>query len=133
MNYPRLTLLAALVTASGCASSQPAESRFPYAFFDPIGKYTMTITDDGEEVDAIMEIIGEPGGYSGTISVTTRPTVDISTVTATADQMTITAVIPNGVVVIRLRVDGDSVSGDWSLRGDGGTVNGLKGPSGVGS
>jgi hypothetical protein len=92
----------------------------------------MTITDDGEEVDAIMEIIGEPGGYSGTISVTTRPTVDISTVTATADQMTITAVISNGVVVIRLRVDGDSVSGDWSLRGDGGAVTGLKGPSGVG-
>lgn len=127
MSYSRTALLAALVTASACAANQPPQSAFPSAYFDPIGTYSMTITDDGEEVDVSMEIRGEPGAYGGTISASTRPSVDISTVTATADQMTVTAVITSGVLVIRLRVDGDSVSGDWSLRGDGGTATGVKG------
>jgi len=126
MSHIRKTLLAALITVSACASNQPPERTLPYSFFEPTGTYTMTITDDGEEVDATMEITGEPGAYGGTISATTRPTVDISTVTATANQMTVTAVIANGVLVIRLVVEGDNVTGDWALRGDGGVATGMK-------
>ena len=93
---------------------------------NPAGTYELSATDDGKPMTVAMVISGTPGTFTGRIKSDTRPEVQISTVTASGPLVTVTADVPNGVLLFRFRLTGDSVHGDWSLRGDGGRVVGTR-------
>lgn len=93
---------------------------------DPVGSYDLAFIDDGKPMTGTMVIEGTPGTYSGRINAQARPEVQISTVTASGPLVTVTADVPNGVLLLRFRMTADSLHGDWSLRGDGGRLSGAR-------
>jgi hypothetical protein len=97
---------------------------------NPVGSYDLSFIDDGKPMTGTMVIRGTPGEYSGRITAEARPQVQISTVTASGPLVTVTADVPNGVLLLRFRVTGDSLHGDWSLRNDGGRLSGVRRPTG---
>ena len=95
---------------------------------NPAGSYTFTFTDAGTPRTGTMEVQGAPGTYTGRINAEARPEVQISTVTASGPLVTITADVPNGVLVLRFKMTGDSLHGDWFLRNEGGRLSGVRRP-----
>jgi hypothetical protein len=93
---------------------------------DPTGDYDLTFTDDGTTRSATMHVEGRPGEYTGRVNAENRPEVAISALAASGTQVIGTGNIPQGVLLIRFRLTGDSVRGDWSLRTDGGKLAGVK-------
>ena len=93
---------------------------------NPAGSYAFTFMDDGKPMTGTMEVQGAPGTYTGRINAEARPEVQISTVTASGPLVTVTADVPNGVLVLRFKMTGDSLHGDWFLRSDGGRLSGLR-------
>ena len=136
MQPTRLAVLAILFGASitiGCRATHNdpqreslSQERREARTVDPIGTYDLSFTDDGKAMNALMVVAGTPGGFRGRVMADGRPEVAISTVTASGPLVTVTADVPNGVLLLRLRVTGDSVHGDWSLRGDGGRLVGAR-------
>src|SRR3712207_1996698 len=105
---------ALLLAACAGRAAAPREDTPPTV--DPAGEYELTFVDDGKPAKAVMLVTGGPGTFGGRIAAETRPEVAITTVTASGPLVTVTADVPQGVLLLRLRLDGDSVSGNWSLR-----------------
>lgn len=122
------SVAALLLAITACASTQRGATAL--RSFDPVGEYQLSMTDAGQSRKATMTVTGTPGQYGGKIKADERPEVAISTLTVSADQVTVTGDIPQGMLVLRFRVVGDSVSGDWSLRGQGGRFAGKHRPAG---
>ena len=122
----RLTI-AALALTGACASApkQPAAPPTPVTV-DPTGDYDITFSDDGTTRSATMRVEGRPGEYTGRVNAENRPEVAINALAASGSQVIATANIPQGVLLIRFRLTGDSLRGDWSLRNDGGKLTGAK-------
>jgi hypothetical protein len=93
---------------------------------NPTGEYDLSFTDDGETRSGTMVVQGTPGDYTGRIKADNRPEVAITALAASGPQVIVTADIPQGVLLIRFRMTGDSVRGDWSLRNDGGRMVGVR-------
>jgi len=71
-------------------------------------------------------VTGTPGAYTGQIQTETRPTVTISMLATSGPVMIVTADVPQGVLVVRMRFVGDSVTGNWALRISGGRISGRR-------
>ena len=93
---------------------------------DPTGQYELSFTDDGRVRGATMLIEGTPGAYRGRINAENRPEVAISALAASGPQVIVTGDIPQGMLVLRFRMAGDSVRGDWALRAEGGRLSGIR-------
>ncbi len=122
----RSSVVAFVLTINACASTRRGTSAV--RTFDPVGDYQLSMIDAGQSRNATMAVTGTPGQYGGKINADQRPEVAISTLTVSAQQVTVTGDIPQGMLVLRFRVVGDSVSGDWSLRGQGGRFAGKHRP-----
>ena len=121
--------LIALCGIAACthAARQPASPPVPVTV-DPTGDYDITFTDDGATRSATMLIRGVPGEFTGQVNAENRPPVTISAMAASGSQVIITGNIPQGVLLLRFRLTGDSLRGDWSLRNDGGRMTGARRP-----
>jgi hypothetical protein len=124
-----LVAVLAVVAMGACthAVSRPAPPAVPVTV-DPTGEYDITFTDDGSARSATMVVRGVPGEFTGQVNAENRPPVAISAMAASGSQVIITGNIPQGVMLIRFRLTGDSLRGDWALRGDGGKLTGVKRP-----
>lgn len=126
-----------LIASAGCASQNAGKhptddiraAQMQSRSVDPTGQYDLRFTDDGANRPATMVVEGIPGAYTGRINAENRPETKITAVAASGPQIIVTADIPQGVLLIRLRMQGDSVRGDWSLRNDGGRVVGVHRPN----
>ena len=116
--------LIAVATLACRATPTPAARQAPTV--DPTGQYTLAFSDDGRIRGATMIVEGTPGSYAGRIAAENRPEVAISALAASGPQVIATADIPQGVLLVRFRVAGDSIRGDWSLRGEGGRLTGVR-------
>jgi hypothetical protein len=134
---PRTTVavIAALLSTIACAGHKSGAAPHPTATLraaqqqarsvDPTGEYDLRFADDGGTRAATMTVQGQPGSYPGRSRAENRPEATITAVAASGPQVIVTADIPQGVLLVRLRVQGDSVHGDWSLKSDGGRVVGV--------
>ena len=122
-----LTLAATLSVLAACTST-PKQVAMPPApvTVDPTGDYDLRFTDDGTTRSATMHVEGRPGAYTGRVNAENRPEVAISALAASGSQVIVTGNIPQGVMLMRFRLTGDSLRGDWSLRNDGGKLTGVK-------
>ena len=123
----RVAVVLAMVGACATAPKQPAVPLAPVTV-DPTGVYDITFTDDGNTRPATLHVEGRPGEYTGRVNAENRPEVAISALAASGSQVIATGNIPQGVLLIRFRLTGDSLRGDWSLRNDGGKLTGVKRP-----
>lgn len=114
---------AILAFAIACASA-PKSTVPTIAAFDPVGDYEMTITDDGKPSTATMTVTGTPGTYTGVIRAQGRPDVSITTLTTSGSKVTVTGDVSQGVLLFRFEMTGETLRGDWSLRGKGGKAEG---------
>ena len=133
----RAAVLLCLTASGACfrSSARPSEphptdeiraAQRQTSTVDPTGQYDLSFTDDGQTRSASMVVQGRPGDYHGRIKAEGRPETAITALAASGPQVIVTADIPQGVLLIRFRVTGDSVRGDWSLRNDGGRVVGVR-------
>jgi hypothetical protein len=109
----------------GCAAAPNPPAPAPVTV-DPTGDYDLTFIDDGNARSATMHVEGKPGEYTGRVNAENRPEVAITALAASGSQVIVTGNIPQGVLLIRFRLTGDSLRGDWSLRNDGGKISGAK-------
>lgn len=116
-------LLLVMLAVGACTPDPETVER---AGVDPVGMYELELVDDNERIPGTMEIAGTAGSYTGHIRAEGRPDGTISTVTTGGDQVTITADFPGMVLLLRLDFDGDSFVGDWSMRAQGGSVEGRR-------
>lgn len=119
----KLLAISLLFGVAACGADAGLVAR---AGADPVGTYEFTLIDDGERVDGGMEISGTAGAYSGRMHAEGRPDGTISTVTTGGNQMTVTVDFPGLILLVRLEFDGESFSGDWSMRGQGGAIEGRR-------
>ncbi|HUQ80830.1 MAG TPA: hypothetical protein VM076_06825 [Gemmatimonadaceae bacterium] len=133
----RRLMMCALIATTACArqsggrhpTNDTRTAQMQSRSVDPTGQYDLRFTDDGANRPARMVVEGVPGAYTGRINAENRPETRITAVAASGPQVIVTADIPQGVLLIRLRMQGDSVRGDWSLRNDGGRVVGVHRPN----
>ena len=110
----------------GCNRSRAVVPNPALADVDPVGRYEFTMTDDGKPATGSMVVSGTPGAYTGQIKTETRPTVTISMLATSGPVMIVTADVTQGVLVVRMRFNGDSVTGNWALRTSGGRIAGRR-------
>ena len=118
-----LCAMALSLGVAGCGADAEIIAR---AGVDPVGSFEFVLIDEGERINGGMEISGTAGAYTGRVYAEGRPDGAISTVTTGGNQMTVTADFPGMILLARLEFDGDSFSGDWSMRGQGGAVEGRR-------
>jgi len=119
-----MLLSAGLLAA--CASGRGSSVSPDPADVDPLGRYDFTMTDDGKPATGSMTVTGTPGAYTGQIKTETRPTVTITMLATSGPVMIVTADVPQGVLVVRMRFVGDSITGNWALRSSGGRISGRR-------
>jgi hypothetical protein len=94
---------------------------------DPVGRYEYTSSADGQPVSGVITI--EPagsGGYAATMSSTMTRDVLFRAVTVSGNAITLEAQTPASAFVVRLRVDGAAVTGDWTMGARTGTLRGTR-------
>jgi hypothetical protein len=111
---------------AACAGTRASSVSPVPADVDPLGRYDFTMTDDGKPATGSMTVTGTPGAYTGQIKTDTRPTVTITMLATSGPVMIVTADVPQGVLVVRMRFVGDSVMGNWALRSSGGRISGRR-------
>jgi len=117
--------LGAVALLSACGTHGSAINPV-VADVNPVGRYDFTMTDDGKPAAGSMTVTGTPGAYTGQIKTDTRPTVTISMLATSGPVMIVTADVTQGVLVVRMRFNGDSVNGTWALRTSGGRFSGRR-------
>ena len=123
LRWPWL-LSAGLLAA--CAGGRGSSVSPVPADVNPLGRYDFTMTDDGKPATGSMTVTGTPGAYTGQIKTETRPTVTITMLATSGPVMIVTADVPQGVLVVRMRFVGDSITGNWALRSSGGRISGRR-------
>ncbi len=119
---PAFALLCALAAATGCATSPPATAPAPgndsepppSQAFDPVGRYSLTMSSETMVSEGSMEIRGEPGRHSGVIDIGSAP-ARILSVEVGDDHMNVRADMRRQTLILRLARDGDFLSGNWVL------------------
>ena len=125
MRLASLSLAALLALASfpaGCASAPRAASAV-----DPVGRYEYTSSANGQPVSGVITI--EPatgGGYTAAMSSSMTRDVLFRTVTVTGNAVTLETRTPASALVVRLRIDGSNVTGDWTMGAQTGTLRGTR-------
>ena len=99
---------------------------------DPVGRYELAATMRGKSATLIANITKlDDGSFGGELSGKSINTVKIIDVRV-ADSTVKFAINATEEIRanFRLVISGDSVSGDWSMPGDGSEVHGRRGPPG---
>lgn len=139
---PRIFLLAAAATIASAAprivSSQaipdkPAPAATPADStkdIDPVGTYTVYLTAQGNAMTTTTRIDKkEGGGWTGTINGEGIPPLPITSVTVTKNKVRVALTAPDGSeAIIEMVVNGEDVTGQWSMANDGSKITGKKGP-----
>lgn len=89
--------------------------------FDPAGGYDVTLASEVMVAEGVMEIRGAPGAYRGRLEAGGL-SAEIVAVETGPGQMTVDADTGQGMIVLRLAVDDDILSGNWVLGPRRGTV-----------
>jgi hypothetical protein len=94
--------------------------------FNPVGAYSYTLAGD-EPATGTFEITGRAGNYAGAIRAEGSQPADFSSVQVNGNRLTLTLDAGNDVtLVIEVTVQGNRLSGQWTLAGETGDVTGRK-------
>lgn len=130
-------ILAAAVLAVACRPATPpapapaaAVAAPTPAPIDVAGRWALVLEAQGQAIEVIMELrkISE-GEYAGSATSQVFPPVTLTKASLSGNRLTIHSPAPTGdVAVFNLVVDGDNMTGDWSMPGMGSGVRGRRIP-----
>jgi hypothetical protein len=135
---PRLLLFVAVAaaalgtssTAVSAQSSPPPPAAPAAGEIDPVGTYDLSVVVQGAAVSSTIRIERKADAtFGGTVATQAYGTFQIEAVKVTGKTMTISIYAQDGnPVTISLTLDGDQVTGEWSMASDGSKVTGKKLP-----
>lgn len=113
----------AATPAPAAAPAAPAA-----AAADPVGRWTVSLSVQGQTMDMVMELAKLPdGNFGGLITSAAFPPVPVSKAILTGKKLAITIAVPTGEEgKIDVEINGDELSGEWSMPGDGSKVSGRR-------
>ncbi|MBM3884519.1 MAG: hypothetical protein FJ361_01585 [Gemmatimonadetes bacterium] len=113
---PAATTIPATPAAAAPAAVQPA------------GKWLITLSAQGSPMDVQVELIRlEDGSWTGTVTSAAFPPFPVSKAVLTGNKMVATLAIPTGdTATMTLEFDGDTVTGEWAMPGDGSRLSGKR-------
>ena len=139
-NVSLSVLLAAAVLAAACRPAAPPAPTPPAAVvaptppppppIDAAGRWVLLLEAQGQAIEVIMDLtkISE-GEYGGSASSQVFPPVQLTKASLAGNRLTIHSPAPTGdVAVFNLIIEGDLLSGDWSMPGMGSRVTGRRIP-----
>lgn len=111
--------------AVAAAAPAPAPAR---AVVNPVGRWTVALTAQGQAFDMVMELRAIQGDeFGGVINSQAFPPIPINKATRTGNSMVIKITAPTGdEATININFEGDTFTGDWSMPGDGSRVSGRR-------
>jgi hypothetical protein len=111
--------------APAAAAAAPAPAR---AVVNPVGRWTVALTAQGQAFDMVMELRAIQGDeFGGVINSQAFPPIPINKATRTGNSMVIKITAPTGdEATININFEGDTFTGDWSMPGDGSRVSGRR-------
>ena len=113
-------------TVAGTPVVQPAAAPVAAAV-DPAGQWSISLVAQGEPMDLAMDLRSADGVYSGTMSNPMLPPMQFKDATLVGNRMAISLLVPTGeMAVLNLVFNGDALTGDWSMPGDGGKLTGKR-------
>jgi hypothetical protein len=137
----RLLVLAAAATIASAApriiSAQaipdkpaPAAPDSAKKDIDPVGTYTVYLTAQGNAMTTTTRIDKRADGtYAGTVNGDGIPPLPVNSVTVTGNRVKLSITAPDGSeAIIDMIVNGDDITGKWSMANDGSAISGKKSP-----
>ena len=132
-----LALTTACSSASSTTTAAPAPApapaaaapvRAPAAAVNPVGRWTVALTAQGQAFDMVMELrLIQGDEFGGVINSQAFPPIPINKATRTGNSMRIAITAPTGdEAIINITFEGDTFSGEWSMPGDGSRVSGRR-------
>lgn len=132
---PRILVLAAAATLAMTsqavlAQSSPTPAAPAVKDVDPVGSYQLSIAVQGSAMGAVAKIEkAADGTLGGTVSTDAYGSFAINSVKVSGKAVTLSITTSDGSpVTISLTIDGDQVTGEWSMSNDGSKVTGKKLP-----
>ena len=97
---------------------------------DPVGTYTTYITAGGNAMTTTTRIDKKTDGtYAGTVSGDGIPPLPVNWVTVAKNHVKLGVTAPDGgEAVIEMIVNGEDITGQWSMANDGSKLTGKKSP-----
>ena len=111
-------------------SAAPAPAAEPKEM-SPLGTYLLNLTAQGNQISVTLLIARrQDGTIGGSITSDVLPeALPVNSVEVSGKTMKVYVTGPNSAsVVLNMILDGDIVSGDWSMGGDGSAISGKKLP-----
>lgn len=139
-----LAALLALTTAckSGSAGTAPAPAPAPVAApapapapapaaaatIDPSGKWAVALNAQGQAFDFEIELRRIGGAeFGGVVTSQAFPPMNVNKATLTGNTMKLTVTAPTGdEATFNIVFEGDVMTGDWSMPGDGSRISGRR-------
>jgi hypothetical protein len=106
----------------------PAAATAAPAAVQPAGKWLITLSAQGSPMDVQVELVRlEDGSWTGTVTSAAFPPFPVSKAVLTGNKMVATLAIPTGdTATMTLEFDGDTVTGEWAMPGDGSRLSGKR-------
>jgi len=100
------------------------------AAVDPVGTYVIYLTAQGNAMTLTHKIEKKADGtFGGSVTGEGIPALPINSVKVTGKTMRVSVTAPDGSEAIMTMVlDGDQVTGEWAMNGDGSKLTGKKQP-----
>jgi len=137
-----LALTGILVLSAACASAPASTTPQPAAApatpaamaapapaaVNPVGRWTVALTAQGQAFDFVMDLRHVSGDdYTGSINSQAFPPMPINSAKRSGNSMVIKITAPTGdEATINVVFEGDVLSGEWSMPGDGSRVSGRR-------
>jgi hypothetical protein len=135
-----LPLLALVLATTACATKSTTSPTVtgtpvltqvpaPAPAFDPAGRWSVALVAQGQPLELTIELakLEGDGNYGGTITSDVFPPMPISSAKLVGKRMVLTVPAPTGdQATLTMNFDGDLVSGDWAMPGDGGKLSGKR-------
>lgn len=98
---------------------------------DPVGTYDLNLTVQGATISSTIQVEKKADAtFGGTVTAQSYGTFQIASVKVSGKTMTISIYAQDGSpVAITLTLDGDQVTGEWSMANDGSRITGRKLPA----
>lgn len=135
---PFVALFALALVATACSSSStaggagaaPAPAMVAAPAVNPVGRWAVALTAQGQALEATLELRQLNGAeYGGNITSAMFPPVAISKATLMGTVMRVTFVAPTGdEASMSLTFEGDTFTGEWAMPGDGSRLSGRRIP-----
>ena len=108
----------------------PAAAKDSTKDIDPTGTYTVYLTAQGNAMTTTTRIDKRTDGtYGGTVNGDGIPPLPVNTVTVSGNKVKLSLTAPDGSeAIIDMVINGDDITGQWSMANDGSRITGKKSP-----